>query len=134
MLVVINLSLYYNLSVRNQVVVIARTMINLAYLRLSLSLSLCLSLSLPLSLSPWWQAGQPPLCSSPSSHLALSPECCCNSAGSHWSPLAHRFVRREMTNLLSLMPCLHFPLLSLSCFPSLLNRFAMAGFAALNCK
>ncbi|KAK5608126.1 hypothetical protein CRENBAI_003979 [Crenichthys baileyi] len=58
------------------------------------------------------QSGQPPVCSSPPpfSHLALSPECCCDSTRSHWSPLSQDFTRKEMTKLVSLMPCLNFPL------------------------
>ncbi|KAK2895335.1 hypothetical protein Q8A73_014823 [Channa argus] len=67
------------------------------------------------------QAGQPLVCSSPFSHLAFSPECCYNSASSHWSPLSHRFARREMTHLFSLMPCFNFPL-AFTLFLSLISK------------
>lgn len=62
----------YHLLARNQVVI--------EKVRRAIS-SACLSFSLPLS------AGRSASsCSSPCFHLALSPECCCNSARSHWSP------------------------------------------------
>lgn len=56
------------------------------------------------------RAGQSPVCSSLFSHLALSPEFCYNPASSHWSPLSQDFARKEMTNLVSLMLCLNFPI------------------------
>lgn len=87
-------------------------------------------LPLSLSLVAVSQPGRPRLGSTPPIHLALGPECCCNSAHSHWSPHTHRFWEREITTLPSSSRCFR----SLSLLLSLLNRFATSGCAVLNCK